>query len=185
MIKEVIDFLVSYPTWVKVSVVILAAAMGLLLVIFRPVVKGDSKDEEVIPPTYVFRIDRLESSKGLNDISLEVSINGQTQKFPSAYEFAAYEQNMHGGEYILPSTTDKFIIELRARVQLEESGFRDPKLRRVTLEYQFRQPLRLLKSEFPKRGVETLRALEESGRRQSRFRKDYHILVHYSVSIEA
>jgi hypothetical protein len=183
MIKEVVEFLVSYPTWVKVSVVVLAAAMGLLLIIFRPVAKGESKeDSKVTPRTHIFRIERLESSKGLNDISLTVSINGQTQRFPSAYEFAAYEQNMAGGEYILPSTADEFIIELRAWVQFEESGFRDPKLRPVTLGYQLRQPLRLLKGEIPKRGVETLRAIEEHGMRQSRSRKDYYILVHYSVS---
>jgi len=185
MVKEVLEFLVSYPTWVKVSVVVLAAAMGLLLIVFRPTPtpKDDPKEEpKVEPSTHVFRIERLESSKGLNDISLRVNINGQNQRFPSAYEFAAYEQNMSGGEYILPSNADEFIVELRARVQFEESGFRDPKLRPVTLEFQLRQPLSLLKSKFPTRGVETLRAIEESGMRQSRSRKDFYILVHYSVN---
>lgn len=187
MVKEIVEFLVSYPTWVKVAIVVLAATMGLLLVIFRPPVRADpvpdpKKDIVLTPPTRVFRIERLESSKSINDISLTISINGQIQKFPTAYGFAVYEQNMSGGEYILPATADEFIVDIRATVQFEEYGFRSTKLRPVILEFQLRQPTRFSENEFPKRGVETLRAIDEKGMRQSPSRKDFNILVHYSVT---
>jgi len=156
----------------------LTAAIGLLLIIYRPA-KGDDKPK--VDASHVFRIERLESGKELKDISLTITINGQIQRFPAAYQYAIYEQNMAGGEYALPANADEVIIEIRARARIEEVPLEGGKAEIISLELQFRQPTRLRSSEFPKRGVETLRVIED-GVAQSPYRRDHNILVHYSVT---
>jgi hypothetical protein len=180
MIKETLEFIAAYPTWVKVSVVMLTAAIGLLLLIYRPT-KAEDDAVKKAESIHVFRIERLESGEEIKDISLTISINGQIQKFPATYQSAIYEQNMLGGEYVLPASADEFIIEIRALVRTEEVPPGGVEPVRMTLDLQLRQPTRLRRGEFPKRGVETLRVIEDSIA-QSPYRRNQNILVHYSVT---
>jgi hypothetical protein len=182
MFKEIFDFLASYPSWVKITVVILAAVIVILLIVFRPKPSSGSSEGPLAASKHTFRIDRIESSKTFSLISLAVKINGYEHRFPAGYDFASYEQNMFGGEYPLPETANEFLIEIRARVKIDEDRRPSPTLpshvETVTKDLHMRQPMRFLMTDLPKSNVETLRVVEGFSQTPQR---DYNILVYYSV----
>jgi hypothetical protein len=185
MIKEIIELIVGYPFWVKIAIGLLAASILFLLVAFRPPTKEGkegSGGSDSAASNHIFRIEKIESSRIYKLISLTVSINGYEHRFPSGYEYAAYEQNMSGGEYPMAANATEFLVIIRARIQIDEDYRPSPTMpmRTITItkELQLRQPLRFLTKEFPKQGMETLRAVEYGVQSAPR---EYDILVHYSV----
>lgn len=175
MIKETIEFVASYPTWVKAAVVGLAAIGALLLVLFRP------QPQPKPTKARAFRIDRIESQKPFEFIALLVAINGSEQRFPTGYDFVKYEPNMGGGEYQLNCETE-CIVGISATVKLKEERRvipnRPPKVVDLTLEFKARQPIRLAASTLPAKGIETLRVVQYGVQAAPR---EYDLQLHYSA----
>ena len=172
MVKDVIEFLVGYPFWVKAAVVGLAATVAFLLLAFRP-----DPNKSVL-----LRIERLETTTPYKTIALLVTVNGNQQRFPSGYNSVAYEQNMAGGDYPLPAEGDEVLIDIQATGQLQEDRrllpTMPPHIVNITLEFRLRQPIRLSKPILPTTGVAMLRAVEGGVQRGPR---EYNIQAHYAV----
>jgi len=174
MLKDWIEFMASYPLWVKVTVILLFASAFLILVAFRPSATSTSV------PDASFRIERIDSSQDLELISLVVNVNGRDYRYPSAYEFATYERNMFGGEYVLPADVKEYLISIRVVGKFSEDRRLFPTLPPnvvpVSLDFQPRQPIRISKNRLPVRGDDTLRLVQMGIQRAPR---EYNIRIHY------
>jgi hypothetical protein len=176
VIKEIADFLISYPMWVKLAVIVLGAGILFLLIAFRP----STPSPPVIPSAvHVFRIDRIEAKKPYKLISLNLNINGETNRFPSGYEFAAFEQSMKGGEYRLPTNSGQFDLVITIKAQLDEIPFGSSTPTTITKELRSRQSIHFFENQIPKSDFEDFRPVDFGAQGTL---PGYEIRISYSVN---
>ena len=166
MLKDGLDLVASYPTWVKVAVALLSATILILIIVFRPPAQSGARAGTKSP---VLRIDRIEAYDPVDLISLRVVINGRESRFPSGYDFARYDRNMSGGEYSLPRDAADFVVVIRGIAKQDERSF--------TLE--MRQPIEFMLADIPRRGDTDLRYVENQQQQspvlERRVRLDYSV----------